>query len=197
LLWPTPPPQSSSRPPQPNPPARARRRRVRRGRRLRVHRHRVHRPCGPVLVPLVRLAVVLTFVFARVAPPLPSSERRQRGGAGPARIRARARRPAGHGFCVRMACCMDRSRMGAVAWAAVAWTAVAWATVAWAAVARAARIPRHSDPRRAPCQRAACVSGIPRAGGIPGSVLVYQPDMLPNRPYQVHIRLIYAYQPDI
>ena len=70
-----------------------------------------------------------------VAPPLPSSERRQRGGDGPARIRARVGWRGGarvslarallHGPQSHGRCRMDRSRMGAVAWAVVAWAAVA------------------------------------------------------------------------
>ena len=64
-------------------------------------------------------------------------------------------------------------------------------------------VPCHSDlPLGLPAAprdvvQCACVSGIPRAGGIPGSALVYQPDMLPDRPYQVRIRLKCTYQPDI
>ena len=64
-------------------------------------------------------------------------------------------------------------------------------------------VPCHSDlPLGLPAAprdvvQCACVSGIPRAGGIPRSALVYQPDMLPDRPYQVRIRLKCTYQPDI
>ena len=110
LPWPSPPPRLGR--PHRVRHRRAHRRRVRRVRRLRVHRRRVHRLCGPVLVTLVRLAVILVFVFARRSPsPVVREASEGRGWAG---AHSRARRLAGRGTGFACAC-------------PVAWTAVAWA----------------------------------------------------------------------
>jgi hypothetical protein len=92
-----------------------------------------------------------------VAPPLPSSERRQKGGDGPARVRARSAGGAGHGFRLRVPCCMDRSRTWALSHGPQPHGRCRMGRGRMGrcrvGCCRAGRSdPRHSDPPPRPCQ---------------------------------------------
>jgi hypothetical protein len=173
-VWPLPPPRPSYRLPLRRVHL-ARCRRVLRGRRLSVHRRRVHR----LLRPHPR-ACPVSRSASPVDLPLPhgaAAERRgwagahsARAGAGMARIRARA--GVGHWVAVHGPRCTDP---------ALLWQLVARSPAARSPIARTLSLA--TPLLRVPvawCLRAACVSGIPRAGGTPGSALIctYQPAIL-------------------